>query len=123
MLRVDEKPQIQATTRAAPMLPRRPGRPERRTHGYRRAGTTDPFAALDVQSGRVIGRGKWRHRPNAACSRPLSVWSGRIHASIDQTDAEPEPFVWTKSADNILAGIRHFCQRTSNSDHSAGDAT
>ncbi len=40
-----------------------------------------------------------------------------IHAYIDQTNAEPKPFVWTKSADAILASIKRFCQRTSNSDH------
>ncbi|HEY8612494.1 MAG TPA: IS630 family transposase, partial [Roseomonas sp.] len=36
---------------------------------------------------------------------------------IDQTNAEPKPFVWTKSADDILASVGRFCQRTSNSDH------
>lgn len=40
-----------------------------------------------------------------------------IHAYIDQTNAEPKPFVWTKSADAILASIKRFCQRTSNSDN------
>jgi hypothetical protein len=41
-----------------------------------------------------------------------------IHAYIAQTNAEPKPFVWTKTADAILANIGRFCQRTSNSDHS-----
>lgn len=40
-----------------------------------------------------------------------------IQGYIDQTNAEPKPFVWTKSADDILASVGRFCQRTSNSDH------
>ncbi|MFC7739097.1 IS630 family transposase, partial [Roseomonas sp. GCM10028921] len=40
-----------------------------------------------------------------------------IHAYIDRTNAEPKPFTWTKSADDILASVGRFCQRTSNSDH------
>jgi hypothetical protein len=40
-----------------------------------------------------------------------------IHAYIAQTNADPKPFVWTKSADTALASVKHFCQRTSNSDH------
>ncbi len=38
-----------------------------------------------------------------------------IQAYIDQTNAEPKPFIWTKSADTILASIGRFCQRISNS--------
>ena len=40
-----------------------------------------------------------------------------IHAYIDQTNTAPKPFVWTKSADDILASISRFCQQTSNSKH------
>jgi hypothetical protein len=40
-----------------------------------------------------------------------------IRAYIDQTNAAPKPFIWTKSADAILASVGRFCQRTSNSDH------
>ena len=40
-----------------------------------------------------------------------------IHTYIDQTNAEPKPFVWTKSADAILASVGRFCERISNSDH------
>ena len=47
LLSVDEKSQIQALDRTAPMLPMRPGQPERRTHDYTRHGTTSLFAALD----------------------------------------------------------------------------
>lgn len=53
LLSVDEKSQIQALDRAAPILPLRPGQPERRTHDYVRRGTTSLFAALDVATGRV----------------------------------------------------------------------
>jgi transposase len=189
VLCVDEKPQIQAVERTAPVLPMRPGQVERHTHDYRRQGTTDLFAALDVKAGTVIGACKERHRAvefrafldqvealvpidldvhlvldNAAThktklirdwllKRPrwhlhftptsaswlnlVEVWfalltrrrlhrgvftstadlEAAIQAYIDQTNAEPKPFVWTKSADAILASIGRFCQRTSNSDH------
>ena len=75
VLCVDEKPQIQALTGTAPVLPMRPGQPERRTHDYRRQGTTDLFAALDVRSGTVIGRCTRRHR------------SVEFRAFLDQVEA------------------------------------
>jgi hypothetical protein len=62
VLCVDEKPQIQAAQGTAPAFPLRPGQAERRTHGYRRYGTLDLFAALDVRAGTVIGAREWRHR-------------------------------------------------------------
>lgn len=189
VLCVDEKPQIQATTRTAPVLPLRPGQPEQRTHDYRRAGTADLFAALVVQAGSVIGRCARRHRSvefrafldqveadvpadldvhlvldNAAThktnlirdwllKRPrghlhftptspsrLNMVEGwfallalrqlqrgvfettadlerTIHAYIDRINTEPEPFVWAKSADDILVSVKRFSKRTSNSDH------
>ena len=40
-----------------------------------------------------------------------------IHGYIAQTNADPKPFIWTKSADAILASVKRFCQRTSNSLH------
>ncbi len=54
VLCVDEKSQIQALDRTSPVLPLLPGTPERRTHDYRRHGTTNLYAALDVASGQVI---------------------------------------------------------------------
>ncbi|MQB02152.1 MAG: hypothetical protein GEU78_18190 [Actinobacteria bacterium] len=51
---MDEKTQVQALDRTAPVLPLMPGVPERRTHDYKRAGTTNLYAALDVASGKVI---------------------------------------------------------------------
>ena len=189
VLCVDEKPQIQAVERTAPVLPMRPGQPERVTHDYKRHGTTDLFAALDVRAGTVVGSCKDRHRAaefrdfldeveaavpddpdvhvvldNAAIHKtklvhdwlvkrprchlhftPTSAswlnmvegWfalltqrrlrrgvftsveelQAAISTYIDQANAEPKPFRWTKSADDILRSIGRFCQRTSNSDH------
>jgi transposase len=189
VLCVDEKPQIQALERTAPVLPMRPAQPERVSHDYARHGTTDLFAALDVRTGTVIGSCKGRHRAvefrsfldeveqaappeldvhlildNASIHKtPLihdwlakrprwhlhftptaSSWlnlvecwfslltkrklqrgvftsieqlEAAIRSYIEQTNARPKPFVWTKSADDILAKVGRFCQRTSNSAH------
>ena len=62
VLCVDEKSQIQALDRTAPILPLRPGISEKRTHDYRRAGTTTLFAALEVATGRVTDACYARHR-------------------------------------------------------------
>src|SRR6202795_1309915 len=62
VLCVDEKSQIQALDRTAPLLPMRPGQIERRTHDYARHGTTSLFAALDTKSGELIGQTQPRHR-------------------------------------------------------------
>jgi transposase len=62
VLCVDEKSQIQALDRTAPLLPLRPGCPERQTHDYRRYGTTTLFAAFNILTGKVIGTCQTRHR-------------------------------------------------------------
>jgi transposase len=62
VLCVDEKSQIQALDRTQPILPLRPGLPERQTHDYTRHGTTALFAALDLLLGTVIGCCMQRHR-------------------------------------------------------------
>jgi transposase len=62
VLAIDEKSQIQALDRSAPVLPMMPGMPERRTHDYLRHGITTLFAALDVATGQVIGAIHRRHR-------------------------------------------------------------
>lgn len=56
---VDEKPQIQALERTAPVLPMLPGTPERRSFDYVRHGTVDLFAALNTATGKVIGHLSW----------------------------------------------------------------
>jgi hypothetical protein len=181
VLCVDEKSQIQALDRSQPLLPMRPGQPARRTHDYKRHGTTSLFAALDIATGQVIGKCFPRHRAAefrqfldqieanvpggldvhlvmdnyATHKTPLirdwlakrprwhvhltptsSSWLNQVerffallthkkirrgvHRNvadlkadiadfIDQHNADPTPFRWTKSADDILASIERFC--------------
>jgi transposase len=189
LLSVDEKSQIQALDRTAPLLPMRPGQAERRTHDYVRHGTTSLFAALDVATGRVIGECHRRHRSreflrfletidhavpagldvhlildNYGTHKTAQVrrWFARhprFHVHFTPTSASwlnlverwfatltqkqikrgvhrstraletaireyltisneaPKPFVWHKTADEILAKVAGFCQRISNSGH------
>jgi transposase len=184
VLCVDEKSQIQALDRTAPLLPMRPGQAERRTHDYTRHGTTSLFAALDTKTGKVIAETHRRHRSiefrkfldriDASVPGTLDVhlvmdnygthktplirawlakrprfqvhftptygswlnlverWFGELttkqirrgaHRSVTELERaiwefinvrneEPTPFVWTKSADEILASIARFAQRT-----------
>jgi transposase len=181
---VDEKAQIQALDRTQPVLPLRPGQVERRTHDYRRHGTTTLFAALNVKTSELITQFHQRHRStefrqfldaiDAAVPRHLDVhlimdnygthktplirnWFAKrprfhvhftptygswlnlverwfaeltnkqlrrgVHRSvaqlkaairefIDTHHASPKPFVWTKTADQILDSIARFAQRT-----------
>jgi transposase len=76
VLCADEKSAIQALDRTQPILPMRPGQAERRTHDYKRHGTTSLFAALDVASGKVIGELHRRHR------------STEFRKFLDRIDAE-----------------------------------
>jgi len=62
VLCVDEKTQVQALDRTAPILPLLPGVPTRRSHDYVRNGTTDLYAALDVASGQVLTQMTDQHR-------------------------------------------------------------
>ena len=184
VLCVDEKSQIQALDRTAPLLPMRPGQAERRTHDYKRHGTTSLFAALDVKSGKVIGQTHRRHRSiefrkfldridasvppdrevhivmdnygthktpricawfakrprfhvhftptygswlnlverwfaelttkqiRRGAHRSVSELERAIYAFLDAHNTDPKPFVWTKSAEEILANIARFAQRT-----------
>lgn len=79
VLCVDEKSQIQALDRSQPMLPLRPGQAARRTHDYKRHGTTSLFAALDVATGRVIGQCYPRHR------------AAEFRRFLDQIEAQVPP--------------------------------
>jgi transposase len=184
VLCVDEKAQIQALDRTQPLLPMRPGQVERRTHDYKRHGTTSLFAALDVKTSQVISQFHRRHRSrefrqfldavdqqvprdldvhlvmdnygthktplikNWLLKRPrfhvhftptygswlnlVERWFAALttkqlrrgaHRSVTQLEtairdfidahhADPKPFVWTKTADEILASIARFAQRT-----------
>ncbi len=184
VLCIDEKSQIQALDRTQPLLPMRPGQIERRTHDYKRNGTTSLFAALDLKTGRVLGQTHRRHRAvefrkfldrieanlpanldvhivmdNYATHKTALIrnWFAKrarfhphftptygswlnlverwfaeltnkqirrgVHHStaelerairdfIDAHNAAPTPFLWTKSADDILASIARFAYRT-----------
>jgi len=184
VLSVDEKSQIQALDRTAPLLPLRPGQAERRTHDYQRHGTTSLFAALDAKSGDVIGQTHRRHRGlefrkfldrlddsvppdlevhivmdnygthktplirawfakrpryHVHCTPTYGSWLNLVerwfaeltskqirrgaHRSVheleraipqflDAHNAHPKPFIWTKSADQILASIARFAPPT-----------
>ena len=61
VLSIDEKSQVQALDRTAPILPMRPGIPEKQTHDYVRHGTTTLFAALEVATGKVTDACHPRH--------------------------------------------------------------
>lgn len=79
VLCVDEKSQIQALDRSQPILPLRPGIPERRTHDYKRHGTTSLFAALDTATGRVIGKCYKRHR-----ATEFKTFLGEIETAVPE---------------------------------------
>jgi transposase len=94
VLCVDEKTQVQALDRTAPVLPLRPGLPERRTHDYERYGTTNLFAALDVASGHVIAGMTDRHRAEDF-RRFLN------HVLVDRTSQGAEPLVVHQLAEAV----------------------
>ena len=56
VISLDEKTQVQALDRTQPMLPLRKGQVERHTHDYKRNGVVDLYAALEVATGRVVGK-------------------------------------------------------------------
>ena len=97
VLCIDEKPQIQAVEGTAPVLPMRPGQIERHSHDYRRHGTTDLFAALDVKAGTVTGACKGRHQATELRAFPDQVEAAvptdlDIHLVLDNaapSDAVP----------------------------------
>src|SRR4051812_1351171 len=189
VLCVDEKSQIQALDRTAPILPMLPGVPERATHDYNRAGTSSLYAALDLTTGKVIGALHSRHRAiefkrflqsiDRAVSDDLDVhlvldnsathktpaiqkwlaahprfvlhftptssswlnlverWFAELttkklrrgaHKSVRALNADirawietwndnPRPFVWTKTAEQILESVARYCTRINDSRH------
>jgi transposase len=99
VLCVDEKSQVQALNRTQPILPLRPGLPEQRTSDYERHGTTSLFAALDIATGRVIGKCLRRHRHQeflkfmelVDATVPADV--GEIHLVLDNYGTHKTPAV------------------------------
>ena len=100
VLCVDEKSQIQALDRTAPILPLRPGLAERRTHDYFRHGTTTLFAALEVATGKVTDRCFDRHRHIeflAFCKQVAKTYPRReLHLVLDNygTHTHPKVRAW-----------------------------
>jgi transposase len=181
---VDVKPQIQALDRTAPLLPLQPGQVERRTHDYKRHGTTSLYAALHTTSGKVIAQTFSRQRArefrrfleqidanlpaaldihiildNASAHKSAAIqrwltrhprfhfhftptyasWMNLVerwfsalttrqlrrgaHRSVRELikaiqefisvhNETGKPYVWVKTADEILASIARFAQRT-----------
>jgi transposase len=189
VLCVDEKSQIQALDRTAPILPMLPGTPERATHDYKRSGTSSLYAALDITTGKVIGSLHARHRAvefkrflqtldrevpahldvhlvldNSSTHKTPAIqrwllahprfvlhftptssswlnlverWFAELttkklrrgtHRSVRELNTDirgwintwnenPRPFVWTKTADEILESIARYCTRINESRH------
>ena len=189
VLCVDEKSQIQALDRTAPILPMLPGVPERATHDYKRAGTSSLYAALNIASGKIIGSLHARHRAiefrkflqtidqevpdgldvhvildNASTHKTPAIqrwlvahprfvlhftptssswlnlverWFSELttkklkrsarrnvrHLNADIRDwietwnDNPRPYVWTKTADQILESIAAYCTPINESGH------
>lgn len=103
VLCVDEKSQIEALDRTAPLLPMRTGDIEKRTHDYKRHGTTTLFAALEIATGRVTGalKPKHRHQEFLAFLRQLdrAYPSQELHLVMDNyaTHKTPEVKAWLRA--------------------------
>jgi transposase len=99
VLCVDEKSQVQALDRTQPILPLRPGLPEQRTNDYERHGTTSLFAALDIATGKVIGKCHRRHRHQEFLKFMQTVDAavpphvGEIHLVMDNYGTHKTPSV------------------------------
>ena len=189
VLCVDEKSQIQALDRTAPVFPMMPGVPARASHDYKRAGTSSLYAALDLATGQVIGSLHSRHRAiefrkflatidrqvpagldvhlvldnvsthkTPAIKRWLAAhprfhlhftptssswlnlverWFSELttknlrrgtHRTVRELNADirawistwnenPRPYIWTKTADQILESIARYCTRINDSRH------
>jgi transposase len=100
VLCVDEKSQVQALDRTAPILPLRPGLPERRTHDYVRHGTTTLFAALEVATGKVTDACYPRHSNDEFLRFLKQVAKAyprvRLHVVVDNyaTHSHPNVRAW-----------------------------
>jgi len=95
---LDEKSQVQALDRTRPLLPMRPGIPARQSHDYIRHGTTSLFAALEVATGKVIGRCHRRHRHTELLKFLAHVdatlpANGEVHVIMDNSSTHKTPKV------------------------------
>jgi transposase len=111
VLCVDEKSQIQALDRTAPILPLQPGLAERRSHDYVRHGTSTLFAALEIATGQVTAACKPRHRHQEFLAFLRQVAraypAGELHLVMDNYAAHKHPNVRTWLAANPRV-IVHF---------------
>jgi len=91
VLCIDEKTQVQALDRTQPLLPMRPGQIERRTHDYKRNGTVQLYAALEVHAGRALPRVEERHRSREFIGFMNHVMraypSGELHVILDNVSS------------------------------------
>lgn len=97
VLCIDEKSQIQALERTQPILPLRPGLPERATHDYKRNGTASLFAALEIATGRVTDRTFQHHRHQEFLAFLKLVAKtyprGELHIVLDNYGTHTHPAV------------------------------
>jgi transposase len=111
VLCVDEKSQIQALDRTAPILPLQPGLAERRSHDYVRHGTTTLFAALEIATGQVTAACKPRHRHQeflAFLKQVARAHPGReLHLVMDNYAAHKHPTIKAWLAGNPRVRV-HF---------------
>jgi len=111
VLSIDEKSQIQALERSAPILPLRPGLAERQSHDYIRHGTSTLFAALEIASGKVTAALKPRHRHQEFLAFLKQVSraypEGELHLVMDNYAAHKHTAVRAWLADNPRIHI-HF---------------
>jgi transposase len=97
---VDEKSQVQALDRTQPILPIRPGLPEKATHDYIRHGTTTLFAALEVATGQVTDACYPKHRHQEFLrflKKVAAAYPGReLHVVCDNyaTHKHPQVKAW-----------------------------
>jgi transposase len=104
VLSIDEKSQIQALDRTTPILPMRPGLPEKATHDYVRHGTTTLFAALEVATGKVTDACYPRHRHEEFLKFLKLVAKAyprkKLHIVVDNYATHKHPAVQTWLARN-----------------------
>lgn len=99
--------QVQALDRAQPILPLRPGLPERATHDYIRRGVTTLFAALEVATGQVLDACYPRHRHQEFLrflKKVAAAWPGRdLHVVCDNyaTHKHPEVRCWLAASPRV----------------------